>query len=127
MTRWQDKIPKQYTRPQIKVMLYLQNHKISYVSEVPVELSKARGDGVIMDIYLPETMTRIECDDPYFHRKREGEEDKDRRLEELYGIKTIRLNNKYIMRAGNKYIEENLKSVNPRTSLESPRRFNYHA
>lgn len=112
MTRWQDRTPKQYTRPQIKVMLYLQNHRIIFNSEVPMKLSEERGDGVIMDIYLPETETRIECDDPYFHRNTETEKDRDERLEKLFHIKTIRLNNRKIMlkNIGNQYIEENLKN-----------------
>ncbi len=110
---WKSRTPKSYTRPQIKVMLYLQNHSIRYTSEVPMQLSEERGDGVIMDIYLPETETRIECDDPYFHRNREEEEkDKDDRLLKLFYIKTIRLDNRKIMlkKTGNQYIEENLKT-----------------
>lgn len=112
MTRWQDRTPKQYTRPPVKVMLYLQNHSIRYITEEPMQLSDERGDGVIMDIYLPETETRIECDDPYFHKHTETEKDKDERLEKLFHIKTIRLENRKIMlkKMGSQYIEENLKT-----------------
>ena len=109
--RWQDNVATQYTDPQIKVMVFLQNRKIIFTSEIGITLSDVMGDGLVMDIFLSKPRLRIECDSDYFHKGRDlEEEDKDRRLLELHRIRTIRLDNDKIMLASGKtYIEEMLK------------------
>lgn len=91
-------------------MSILTKYKVRYESEIPFPLSDERGDLVVADVYLIESSRRVECDSEYFHAKRrEEEEDKDRRLLELFKIETIRLDNAKIMLvSGEAYVVEKL-------------------
>lgn len=107
MVRWQDNVPKRYTKPHLKVMTTLQNHGFRFKTEAPVfVLSNKRGDHVIPDVYLLDYDLRVECDSEYFHRnKRDKEKDRDARLLEKYGVPTIRLENRKVMlKSGGRYI-----------------------
>jgi len=92
----------------------LSKYGVRYDSEIPFPLSKERGDLVIADVYLIESSVRVECDSKYFHaKKRDEEEIKDKRLLELFKIKTIRLDNHKIMlkKTGEQYVVEMLGLV----------------
>jgi very-short-patch-repair endonuclease len=108
---WRRKVTRRYTDPQIKSMLILQEHGVRFVSEWPFSLSTERGDGVIADIYLPQRFLRVECDDQLFHEKRRAvDEERDRRLLEIHGVQTVRLDNRLIMLAsGEAYVMNSLK------------------
>lgn len=108
---WKRKVAKRYTDPQIKVMLILQSRGVLFTSEHPIfPLSFKRGDLIIPDVYLIKSFTRVECDSELFHFKRKDiEKDKDKRLLEKHGIKTIRLDNYKIMLAsGEDYVLKTL-------------------
>jgi len=110
---WKRNLARRYTDPQIKVMGILTDCGVRYESEIPFPFSRERGDLVIADVYLIETSVRVECDSEYFHaKKREEEEVKDKKLLEMYKIKTIRLDNHRIMlSSGREYVLKKLAGV----------------
>lgn len=100
------------SRPHRAVERVLDDMRISYISEHPVDVYS-------LDVYLPEWNLAIEIDGPYHLKRHDNRRDKE--LRDNYGIETLRLkvanqywSQKRIHAAVVEFVEEHANSVKER-------------